>query len=118
MARHNRWGTGIDQSGRCHRISYHPDWLRRVKVTRTLDSGRRSTRILFPNPASSPENSGDRVRTRISVADNGPDLEISLNDPLRSVSRIRVMCVLPGEEGKPEEIEFTIEGQGGMVTDS
>ena len=50
MARHNRDGQGADQRGQEYEISYQPDWLRLVKVTRTLETGRQSTKTLFKNP--------------------------------------------------------------------
>ena len=40
MGRHNREGKGADQQGFEYQINYQPDWLRLVKVTRTLDSRR------------------------------------------------------------------------------
>ena len=52
MARHNREGQGTDQHGHSYSVNYQPDWLRQVKVTRTLESGRQSTKTLFRNPAS------------------------------------------------------------------
>ena len=51
MARHNRDGEGVDQRGHGYVVSYQPDWLRLVKVTRDLESGRQSTKTLFRNPA-------------------------------------------------------------------
>ena len=50
MGRHNREGKGADQLGYKYQVNYQPDWLRLVKVTRTLDSGRQSTKTLFRNP--------------------------------------------------------------------
>ena len=51
MARHNRDARGTDQRGYDYEISYQPDWVRLIKVTRTLESGRQSTKTLFKNPA-------------------------------------------------------------------
>ena len=50
MARHNRDGAGEDQRGHAYTVSYQPDWLRMVKVTRSLTTGRQSTMTLFRNP--------------------------------------------------------------------
>ncbi|NIP13532.1 MAG: hypothetical protein GWN02_28120, partial [Gemmatimonadetes bacterium] len=50
MARHNRDGQGSDQRDCEYAISYQPDWLRQVKVTRLLPTGRQSTKTLFTNP--------------------------------------------------------------------
>ena len=55
MARHNREGKGADQLGQQYGISYQPDWLRLVKVTRDLESGRQSTKTLFRNPPEKKE---------------------------------------------------------------
>jgi hypothetical protein len=52
MARHNRVARGSDQRGETYELSYQPDWLRLVKVTRTLESGRQSTKTLFKNRRS------------------------------------------------------------------
>jgi len=51
MARHNRDSRGTDQRGFDCDISYQPDWVRLIKVTRSLESGRQSTKTLFKNPA-------------------------------------------------------------------
>ena len=55
MSRHNRDARGTDQLGFRYRISYPPDWLDRIKVTRRLPSGRQSTKTLFRNPVRIPE---------------------------------------------------------------
>lgn len=112
MARHNRDGDGTDQHDKRYRISFQPDWLRFVKVTRQLLSGRQSTMTLFRNPAVRQEASpGDRVRTRIVSPEQGLDFEVAVTDPHRAVRRIRVSYVLPGEADEPgEEVEFTLEG--------
>lgn len=111
MARHNRDGSGSDQRGHRYEVSYQPDWLRLVKVTRQLETGRQSTKTLFRNPADRAEaEPGDRIRTRIASADQGLDVEIAVDDEDGRVTRLRVACRVPGEHGSPEEIEFTIEG--------
>ena len=113
MARHNRDGSGADQRGFEYGVSYQPDWLKQVKVTRTLESGRQSTKTLFRNPASGPEaEPGERVRTRIVSADQSLDFEIALTDPRAAVRRVRIAYVVPGENGRPEEVEFTLESEG------
>ncbi len=110
MARHNRDGTGADQGGIEYQVSYQPDWLKRVKVTRQLESGRQSTKTLFRNPAREPEASpGPRVRTRVVSADGSVDFEIALADPTASVTRVRVAYEVPGANGRAEELEFTVE---------
>ena len=113
MARHNRDGSGADQRGFEYGVSYQPDWLKQVKVTRTLESGRQSTKTLFRNPASGPEaEPGERVRTRIVSEDQSVDFEVALTDPRSAVRRIRIAYVVPGENGRPEEVEFTLESEG------
>ena len=112
MARHNREGTGADQLGFEYGISYQPDWLKRVKVTRQLDSGRQSTKTLFRNPAAGPEGArGDRIRTRVLSSDQVVDFEIALTDLSSSVKRIRITCEVLGETGRFEEVGFTLESE-------
>jgi hypothetical protein len=111
MARHNRDGSGADQRGHEYEVNYQPDWLRLVKVTRSLESGRQSTKTLFRNPLEHAEaEPGDRIRTRITSADQGLDVEVALADSDRRVTRLRLACMVRGADGAPEEVEFTIEG--------
>lgn len=113
MARHNRDGSGADQRGVGYGVSYQPDWLRLVKVTRQLESGRQSTKTLFRNPTSEPEaEPGDRVRTRIVSSDESIDFEVALTDPRAAVTRVRVAYTVPGPNGRTEEVEFTLESNG------
>jgi hypothetical protein len=116
MARHNREGHGADQRGYHYGISYQPDWLRHVKVTRDLETGRQSTKTLFRNPADRGESEpGDRVRTRVTSRDQSVDFEVVIGDPYRAVRRIRVVYEIPGSDGREEEeIEFTLEA--GLTT--
>ena len=112
MPRHNRNGRGRDQRGFRYSISYQPDWLRRITVTRCLASGRQSTKTLFRNPASSRQASpGRRVRTRITSPEQGIDFEIAVSRSRTRVTRVRVACHLPS--GHPatrdDEIVFTLE---------
>ena len=66
MGRHNREGRGADQRGYEYQVNYQPDWLRLIKVTRTLDSGRQSTKTLFRNPTHRrSEAPSEKVRTRL-----------------------------------------------------
>lgn len=109
MARHNRDGSGADQRGFEYDVSYQPDWLRLVKVTRQLESGRQSTKTLFRNPEAPDAEPGDRVRTRITSADQALDFEVALIDPQAAVRRIRIAYDLPGDDGRVEEVEFTFE---------
>jgi hypothetical protein len=113
MARHNRDGNGVDQRGYQHVIGFQPDWLRHVKVTRDLETGRQSTKTLFKNPAEVREaEPGDRVRTRVTSLEQKLDFEVAITDPNRAVRSIRVVYVLPGQDGRREEqIEFTLEGR-------
>ncbi len=113
MARHNREGHGADQRGFEYGVNFQPDWLRQVKVTRRLETGRQSTKTLFRNPAGQAEaEPGDRVRTRITSPDQGLDFEVALNDPRSAVKRIRVAYSVPSQDGgDDEEIEFTLEGE-------
>lgn len=111
MARHNREGQGTDQRGYQYDISFQPDWLRHVKVTRDLETGRQSTKTLFRNPAERVEaEPGDRVRTRISSPDQKVDFEVAVSDPRGAVRRVRIVYEIAGQDGKAEEsVEFTLE---------
>ena len=113
MARHNRDGQGVDQRGYHHVIGFQPDWLRYVKVTRDLETGRQSTKTLYKNPARVREGEpGNRVRTSVSSKEQNLDFEVTIADPNRAVRRIRVTYELPGRGGRrEEEIEFTLEGR-------
>lgn len=113
MARHNREGHGADQRGFEYAVNYQPDWLKQVKVTRQLETGRQSTKTLFRNPQDGPEaEPGDRVRTRIVSSDQRLDFEVSLSDPRAAVRRIRISYALPAPEGvREEEVEFTLESE-------
>lgn len=110
MARHNREGQGADQQGFAYSVNYQPDWLRLVKVTRTLDSGRQSTKTLFRNPADRGEAPpGDRIRTRLLSSEQDLDLVVSIGDPLLRVRRVQVTCAMPTGDGGAEEVTFTLE---------
>ena len=111
MARHNRDGQGVDQGGHQYAVIYQPDWLKHVKVTRDLDTGRQSTKTLFRNPSEQKEaEPGERVRTRITCSEQDLDFEVAISDPLGAVRRIKVVYEIVGENGeKNEPLEFTLE---------
>jgi len=111
MARHNREGSGSDQRGHEYEVHYQPDWFRLMKVTRSLESGRQSTKTLCRNPAARRKSRpGRRIRTGIRSPEQGLDIEVSVLDPKRRVTGIRVVCEVPGPDGSTEEVEFSIEG--------
>ncbi len=110
MARHNREGQGTDQHGHAYSVNYQPDWLRQVKVTRTLDSGRQSTKTLFRNPASRCEATpGDKVRVRVSSPVQGMDVEVGIGDPRLRVRKVQVHYAVPRPGGGEEEVILTLE---------
>ena len=109
MARHNRDARGSDQRGFDYEISYQPDWLRLVKVTRTLESGRQSTKTLYRNPGSREQPAGPKVRTRVLCAEQGLDVEIDVNDPNGVVKRVIIVTAPRGTESITEELELSIE---------
>ena len=113
MARHNRDGQGVDQRGYQYVIGFQPDWLRHVKITRDLETGRQSTKSLCKNPADARgAEPGDRVRTQVVSEEQELDFEVTITDPNRAVRRIRVVYEMPGRDGRrEEEIEFTLEGR-------
>lgn len=110
MARHNREGRGSDQRGMDYVISFQPDWLRQIKVTRTLESGRQSTKTLFRNPGAREQAPGGRVRTRITARALNLDFEIGVDDPHGVVTRVIVETALPtrGDEDG-ESLVFSID---------
>ncbi len=111
MARHNREGRGLDQLGNLWRISYQPDWLRHVKVSRELPGGRRrSSLTLFRNPAKRAESEpGRSVRTRIASVDGSVDVGISLEDGHDVVDHI-VVGIKQTRGRKTEVIKLVIQG--------
>lgn len=111
MARHNREGRGKDQRGAEYIVGYQPDWLQQVKVTRTLEGGRQSTKTLFRNPGHRERDPGPKVRTRIVSPGQGLDFEIMVDDPRGVIRRVIVETALPGETktGEEEVILFAIE---------
>ena len=110
MARHNREGRGSDQRGYEYVVSYQPDWLRWIKVSRRLASGRRSTKTLFQNPGRREQSPGDRVRTRVTSDEQGLNFEITVDDPKQVIKRIVVETAPPDKpEEEGDEITFTIE---------
>lgn len=112
MGRHNRDARGADQRGFDYDISYQPDWLRQIKVTRTLESGRQSTKILFRNPTSREQPAGPKVRTRIASPEQTLDVEVDIADPHGVVKRIILVTAPASAETAGDELEFTILAAG------
>jgi hypothetical protein len=111
MARHNREGRGTDQHGCEYVVSYQPDWLRQVKVTRILRTGRQSTKTLFANPERPASKPGRQVRTVVRCEAEGLAFEIALTDPGRVVKRI-IVETRPAQgrsAGPPDEIGVILE---------
>jgi hypothetical protein len=111
MARHNREASGSDQRGFEYIVSYQPDWLRQVKVTRTLDSGRQSTKTLLVNPDNSDCEPGQQVRTAIRCEAQGMTFEVSLRDPKGVIRRV-VVETGPADSGgavTDADVQFSIE---------
>lgn len=91
MGRHNRDGQGADQRGFEYLISYPPDWLSHIKVTRLLDTGRQSTMTLFRNPEPpARKKPGKQIRTRITSAAQGLDVEVVLRDRQQQARRVTI----------------------------
>ena len=109
MGRHNRDARGSDQRGFDYEISYQPDWLYQIKVTRTLENGRQSTKTLFRNPTPHEHEPGPRARTRISSAEQQLDVEVEVNDPHNVVKRVIVVTGPAGSDTTAEELEFIIQ---------
>lgn len=104
MARHNRDARGVDQLGTLWRISFQPDWLSRIKISRQLPGDRRrSTVTLFRNPARRAESSPGRVvRTTVSAVDGSADFRISVEDPEGVVES--VVVVTRRKRGRKNEV--------------
>ena len=111
MARHNRDARGEDQRGRAYEISYQPDWLRQVKVTRDLASGRQSTKTLFRNPARAEQAPGARVRTRLSSPEQKLDFAFEVDDPHGVITRVIIETTLPGANPAEARLVFSIDDQ-------
>ena len=113
MARHNRNGSGTDRCGDRYEVSYHPDWLRCVKVSRQGAFGRRSARTLVSNREARPlRRPSDRVRTRITLPGSGQSIELLLKDPGAAVTDIVLTCQARLPNGEVETLNFKIEGGG------
>jgi hypothetical protein len=113
MARHNRDASGTDQRGDSYEVSYQPDWLRLIKVTRTLESGRQSTKTLFRNATRREQPPGQRVRTRVAARDQRLEFAIELDDPHGIVRRITVETSAGGEEPLIFAIDAQARGRNG-----
>jgi len=113
MARHNRDGHGTDQRGFEYDISYQPDSLRMIKVTRTLPGGRQSTKTLFRNPEPPLRPPGRRVRTRIRSRSQSLDFEVTITDSKRTITRVVVETVVPGSTGEEGRVAFLLSHRTG-----
>jgi len=117
MARHNREAHGTDQRGFEYDISYQPDSLRLIKVTRTLPGGRQSTKTLFRNPDAPLRSPGRRVRTRITSPSQSLDFEVSFTDPGHAVTRVIVETVVPDNSGEDGRVAFLLSHGAGSPED-
>jgi hypothetical protein len=108
MGRHNRDGRGEDQHGRRYEVAYPPDWLHQVKVSRGLENGRQSTKILLRNPEAPTQPPGGRVRTRVACEELGLEFELALRDGAGAVRRIVVETVIPEGPEAGEVVSFTL----------
>lgn len=108
MGRHNREARGADQRGFDYEISYQPDWLRLIKVTRTLESGRQSTKTLFRNPTQREQPPGPKVRTRITSPEQQVDVEVDIDDPHGVVKRV-IIVTGPAAGSSDDELEFIVQ---------
>lgn len=108
MARHNREARGQDQRGNDYDISYQPDWVRQIKITRALESGRQSTKTLFKNPGHREQSPGTRVRTRVACKEHNFAFEIEVDDPDGVVAKV-IVVTKTAEMSADETLEFSIE---------
>jgi hypothetical protein len=112
MARHNRDARGADQVGTLWRLSYQPDWLSRVKVSRRLPGGRRrSAYTIFRNPRRRAEAEPGRVvRTDVAAADGSLHFRVAVEDPEGVIEEI-VVRTRPSGTKRGDEIEFRLESR-------
>lgn len=113
MGRHNRDARGADQRGFDYEISYQPDWLRLIKVTRTLESGRQSTKTLFRNTGPREASPGPKVRTHVISAEQGVDVEVDVSDPKGVIKRIIIVTSAADAGSDTDELELTLETLSG-----
>jgi len=108
MARHNREARGTDQRGSAYSISYQPDWLHQVKVSRDLHSGRQSTKILFRNEEPPEASPGRGVRTHIVSEELGIDVLLTVEDGEQGVRKLTVEAVATRGPAEGETVCFVI----------
>lgn len=110
MPRHNREGRGVDQQGQLWHVSYQPDWLRRLKVSRRLPGrDRRSTLTLVENSEEKGrEEPGRVVRTRVRAADGSMEFCVTLEGRRSHVESVTVVTRPDGPGG--ERVEFVLVG--------
>ena len=109
MPRHNRDATGADQRGFSYDISYQPDWLWRIKVTRRLTSGRQSTKVLFRNPASRPaEPPPAHVRIRLSSTKQSLEVDATIGTSEGGVRSFQIDWAAAGDPNpRRNRVTFT-----------
>lgn len=112
MARHNQEARGVDQLGTLWRISYQPDWLSRIKISRQLPGDRRRSMVtLFRNPARRAEAPpGRTVRTAVSAVDGSADFRISVEDPDGVVESV-VVITRRKRGRKSEVVKYVLESR-------
>ena len=112
MSRHNRDATGTDQLGFRYRISYPPDWLERIKVTRRLPSGRQSTKALFRNPVRVPEaDAAGLIRIRIESEEQGLEVEATVRCASDHVGEVVLSWRgRAGTASRTDSVSFTLVG--------
>lgn len=112
MSRHNKPATGTDQLGFHYRISYPPDWLDRIKVTRKLASGRQSTKTLFRNPVRIPAAApGGLIRIRIASEQQNLEVEANVDAAPDHIGELVVHWRKPGAiEPGTSAVSFTFVG--------
>ena len=95
---------GVDQLGTLWRISFQPDWLSRVKISRKLPGERRRSMVtLFRNPARrAVAPPGRVVRTGISAVDGSMDFRVAVEDPDGVIES--VIVVTRRKRGRKKEI--------------
>ncbi|MEN8376032.1 MAG: hypothetical protein ABFS34_11340 [Gemmatimonadota bacterium] len=98
MPRRNKSGRGKDQKGVSYTVSYQPDWLKKIRVSRKAKKGKKAMYDMFINPERPKEWPGRKVRTAVRSTNPHVDFEVAIDDPHGRIKRVKVDYEMPGGE--------------------